>query len=165
MTHDIQRLLCESEVLKHNLPCENVSFPIQYECDVLSIKKSGYITEFEVKISRSDFLADKKKNKWYLYADPVYNRYKPNYFNYVCPDGLIQADEIPPFAGLIYLVDGDLKEVKKASVIHRFKHDRDKVLSKFLRVMTERAYLGCCRMTYENAKIRERNQIITHKSL
>lgn len=36
-------------------------FDILHECDILDLTPSGYATEYEIKISRSDFLAEKKK--------------------------------------------------------------------------------------------------------
>ena len=59
-TLSIQKNICREEVLKGNLPCENIS-PGMFEMDVLSILKSGNIVEIEVKSSRSDFKADAKK--------------------------------------------------------------------------------------------------------
>lgn len=66
-TDEIQKLICKDEVLKGNLPCENISANFCGEADVLSILKSGYVKEFEVKISRSDFKNDAKKDKWKFY--------------------------------------------------------------------------------------------------
>ena len=67
-TREIQALICQSETLKFNIPCENVKYLFSdWEIDVLSLNKSNYLTEFEVKISRSDFKADAKKKKWVFY--------------------------------------------------------------------------------------------------
>jgi len=51
-----------------------------HECDLLCLSKSGYATEVELKISRSDLLADKKKKhqhksakiKYLYFAVPYY---------------------------------------------------------------------------------------------
>jgi hypothetical protein len=64
--------------------------------DAIAMAKSWKrpnVTAFEVKISRSDFLRD---NKWHLYADYC------NYLYMVCPKGMIQANELPDIAGLMY---------------------------------------------------------------
>ena len=49
----IQKMVCEMEVLRFNLPCENVKYLFSYwEIDVLSMNKNDYLTEYEVKVSR-----------------------------------------------------------------------------------------------------------------
>lgn len=155
MTDAIQKAICRSEVLKSNAVCENVKYLFSsWEYDVLSLNKGGYITEFEVKISRSDFLADKKKRKFKYYESKV-EKLMPNRFYYVCPVYLISPDEIPKYAGLIYYYEnGMLEVVKKAPLIHRLKHNRQKIESKIIRLKCERMYLGSARMTYENNLIK-----------
>lgn len=151
-TDAIQKKVCEMEVLRFNLPCENVKYLFSdWEIDVLSMNKNDYLTEYEVKVSRSDFLADSKKRKWQFYEKRIENLIS-NYFYYVCPDGLISENEIPDFAGLIYATNEGLKVIKKAKILHRKKHNVKKILTKFYRVISERIYLGSCRMTYDNNK-------------
>lgn len=156
MTKEIQESVCKNEVLKFNTPCENVSF-FSHESDVLSINKSGYLTEFEIKISRSDFKADFKKRKWLKHNFNNENRIA-NRFYYVCPKGMILENEVPDFAGLIYYLDDVLIYVKTAPLLHKTKHDKDKVLKMFCRILSERKYLGSCRMTYNNKLIMERSK-------
>jgi len=157
-TKGIQELLCKNEILKGNLPCENIS-NIFYcsEVDVLSILKSGYLAEYEVKISRSDFKADAKKGKWKFF-DLKIETGIPNYFYYACPTGLIKENEIQGFAGLIYINKDGCEVIKKAKILHRYKHNLIKLLTKFCRVKSERKYLGSCLMTYKNNQIKERNK-------
>lgn len=153
-TCEIQRLICQSETLKFNLPCENVKYLFSdWEIDVLSMNKSDYLTEFEVKISRSDFKADAKKRKWQFYEKRIETMVS-NYFYYACPKGLILENEIPVFAGLAYVSNDGIEVIKKAPLLHKAKHNRDKVLTKFCRIMSERNYLGSCRLTFENSKRR-----------
>lgn len=155
-TKEIQEAICKAEVLKFNTPCENVSFIFGGESDVLSINKSGFITEFEVKISRSDFKADAKKvTKWKRYELKIESSV-PNYFYYACPPELIQVFEVSDYAGLIWVSEKGVEVKKSASFIHKHKHDKLKILERFSRIMTERKYLGACRLTYENNKLRER---------
>ena len=140
------------EVLKFNLPCENVKYLFSdWEIDVLSMNKNDYLIEYEIKITRSDFKADSKKKKWEWYEKRVETMIS-NYFYYVCPKDLIKENEIPVFAGLIYVTQSGIEIIKKAQLLHKKKHDRNKLLSKFCRIMTERSYLGSCRLTYENNK-------------
>ena len=158
MTSTIQKAICKHEVLKFNAVCENVKYLFSsWEYDVLSLNKSGNITEFEVKISRGDFLADKKKRKFKYYESKV-ERLMPNRFYYVCPAFMISTNEIPSYAGLIwYDKDGDLVVIKKAPLIHKLKHNRQMIESKIIRLKCERMYLGSARMTYENNLIKERS--------
>jgi hypothetical protein len=158
-TAEIQKLICKTEVLKRNLACENVDYLLAWECDVLSLNKTGYLSEFEVKVSRSDFLAEKKKvRKWQLLIER--NEWAcPNYFWYVCPEGLISETEVPEYAGLIYVSTEGLEIYKSAKLLHKGKKDLDKVLTKFCRITTERIYLGGCRMTYENRRSKEHYNI------
>lgn len=151
LTKSIQETICREEILKGNIPCENVSFLFyRSEVDVASILKSGYIAEYEVKISRSDFKADFKKAKW-KYFDHRIETGIPNYFYYVCPEGMIEEHEIQDFAGLVYVnAEGEPYMVKKAKILHRHKQDPVKVLRKFCRVKSEREYFGECLMTYKN---------------
>lgn len=160
MTDTIQKAICRAEVLKRNIPCENVKYLFSdWEIDVLSLNKGGYLTEFEVKISRSDFLADAKKDKFFYYNNGKH-KLMPNRFFYVCPNGLIRIEELPSIAGLIYLHDnGTMEVIKKAPLLHKIKHDNNRIKDKFMRVLSERMYLGCARLTYEN-NLRKANNFI-----
>lgn len=110
------------------------------ECDVISISKADYIYEYEVKISRSDFKQDFKKPKHemitegkhtsnrYVYVGKNKNKEKdiwyhvPNYFYFVVPEGLVSVDEVPDYAGLIYIKENSKFEtIKKAPIIHKTK--------------------------------------------
>lgn len=156
-TSRIQEILCKEEVLKGNLPCENISAGFLGEADVLSILKSGYISEFEVKISRSDFKADAKKDKWKHYELRI-EKNIPNYFQYVCPKGLIHPSEVQDFAGLIYVSEDSYEVIKRPKIIHRHKHELNRILKKMCRMKSERKYLGCCLLTYRNNEAKERNK-------
>lgn len=65
----------------------------------------------EVKVSRSDFLADKKK--WFrIYPEKGMGDYR----YYCCPDGLIKENELPEKWGLLYEKDGVITVIKKAEI-------------------------------------------------
>ena len=140
------------QVLKFHSPvCENVKYLINdFELDVMSISKSGMLYEFEVKVSRSDFLADKKKRKQEFYK--IYPNSQPNYFSYACPKDLITLNEIGSNCGLYYFEDGEITEIRPPKRIHKLAHDRNKVLEKVCRITSERKFLNGCRMTYNNKK-------------
>lgn len=86
-------------------------FVYRWESDYLHITKSGYSYEVEIKISRPDFFNDKKKiekhqileNKYELKSYEKEQPDKPNYFYYAVPRGLVKPEEIPSYAGLIYI--------------------------------------------------------------
>lgn len=188
------------------------SYLYSWECDYFSRTKSGNDYEVEIKLTRSDFFADFKKDKhriftvvkdkkqwlvnkggvWngevvgyyevgrlcnnskrlyptrfsqieitesathtdYLngYADfeirkqriPICAKYSrvqivsveklvvPNCFYYACPEGLIKPEELPPYAGLIYINSHMAWTVKKAPYIHKRSVDlTGTLLSKF----------------------------------
>lgn len=71
-----------------------------HEVDALFITGSNRATFYEIKISRSDFLADFKKprHKMLLNRDE-HLEVKPKHFIYVCYGFEPSADEIPEYAG------------------------------------------------------------------
>jgi hypothetical protein len=143
-------------------------FVFEWESDKLIWTKTGYIYEFEIKISRADFKNDfkNKKEKHIILKGPTeeerfmpsfYQSYewnkhlynsiddckarikpgdshlieshkKPNYFYYAVPEGLIQPEEVPEYAGLIYILKEYRYErqsyviVKKAPCLHKQKY-------------------------------------------
>ena len=72
-----------------------------WESDALYITKSGYLHEYEIKVSHSDFLADAKKVSKHqrLAGGSVHG---PAEFYYVCPPSIIAVEELPDYAGLFY---------------------------------------------------------------
>ena len=134
-----------------------------WESDKLIWTKAGYIYEFEVKISRADYMNDFKhkvekhlllnsalpdektearqadlfsnlftqKHKRYpqitmeqakQFMKPVGER-MPNYFYYAVPDGMLEADEVPPYAGLIYIhEDKGFSIIREAPRLHTTKY-------------------------------------------
>lgn len=97
------------------------------ECDVISISKADFIYEYEVKISKSDFKADFKKNKHKLMMErKSVNEsknyyYIPNYFYFVVPENLISLEDIPEYAGLMYIINDKFIQIKKAPLLHKTK--------------------------------------------
>ena len=140
-------------------------YVFDWESDKLLETKSGYIYEFEIKISRSDFKNDfkHKKDKHIIlageekYGDKYLPKYyefleenrkmgnwceenfikssannprylvgghkRPNYFYYAVPTGLIDVEDVPDYAGLVY-VDENKRLVikKKAPQLHKDKY-------------------------------------------
>lgn len=132
---------------RHNHQRYELIAPNVYPCwmfkemDIMAIRKSGFVDEIEVKLSRSDFLADFKKTvniKRERYFDKerncsmyheVRNKHECiseginhcNYFSFLMPEELANKCEIPEYSGL-YVFDGRwVKEVKKPKRLHKRK--------------------------------------------
>lgn len=150
-------------------------FVFNWESDKLIWTKSGYIYEFEIKVSRADFRNDFKhkkdkhvilssgmtgekylplfweyfeKNKhlfptleiWEAHCRKFNKEYfvdnyrKPNYFYYAVPEGLIQPEEVPEYAGLIYILKECRYErsayvmVKRAPCLHKQKYKDEELM-------------------------------------
>ena len=72
-----------------------------WESDALFVSKDGYLTEYECKVTLSDFKADAAKERKHLMMS---NGNGPKQFYYVCPENLIPVELIPAHAGLAYAV-------------------------------------------------------------
>lgn len=154
--------LTEARIIKrlHNYYATNSRYRLSnvyvydWESDFFLLKASGYAYEFEIKISRSDYIADKKKvekhailqtgeykhqrTKWEYdektskskridFVD-ILAKSRPNRFFYVVPENLISIEEIPDYAGLIYVNGWKIETVKPAPVLHKEKKDLTAVL-------------------------------------
>jgi len=127
------QLLIYGDLVKkgHYAVIPNISWAwLEWEADLLSITKSGYIHEYEIKVTQSDFKHDfRKKKHWHfrssLKVKSVHKSTRmPNCFWYVAPLKAIPLC-IPDYAGLI-LVQGNrygLKSeiIKKPTILHRNK--------------------------------------------
>ena len=131
-------------------------YVFSWESDKLIETRSGLFYEFEIKISKSDFKNDfKKKDKHVIlegkethiptfdglkpkYKERYEKNYlvshfkKPNYFYYAVPKGMIDKEDVPEYAGLIYVMPDDgefkfnyLKLVKMAPKLHDIKYTDD----------------------------------------
>lgn len=125
-------------IRRYELMLPNVFITHDNESDLFGVRRSGLCDEFEVKISRSDFLADKKKfvrhreleakeSGAFCWEDranhPSYKQKHDalrngdmciNYFWYAVLDGVATVDDIPDFAGLIIILDNGRLQIKKA---------------------------------------------------
>lgn len=83
---------------------------VPFETDMLVLTQSGYATGFEIKVSKSDLLADLKKKQYSRFRDPengtrmqeLYYAKKFKYFYYAVPKCLEEAalNFVPEFIGL-----------------------------------------------------------------
>lgn len=118
-----------------------------FEADILAITNAHYFYEYEIKLSVSDFNADAKKSitngyekdgdgKWQQLPPKTKhemlaegNKNGPSKFWFVMPENMIPKEDIPVFAGLIYVKDYSsdgcvsirLDETKKAPRLHSQK--------------------------------------------
>lgn len=127
------------------------------ECDVISISKSNYIYEYEVKISRSDFFADFKKEKhgFMLESKSIKGDtyLSPNYFYFVVPTSLVSCEEVPKYCGLIYMDDNlQFTTIKKAPLIHN-----EKASDKFIRKLSHNL---TCKLIFKPNNMNQDNRII-----
>lgn len=76
------------------------------------------------------------------------------------PKDLIKLEEIPKWAGLIY-IGGGVEIIKNAPFMHKVFHSRSRVVEKFARVMQERLHLGKCALTIKNEEINSRKRSLT----
>lgn len=105
-------------------------FRHDWESDYFCMNREGYSFEIEVKISKSDFKSDFKKEKHKVFVDKDRNKLRliPNKFYYAVPNGLIKEEELPPYAGLIYVNGSHANIVKRAPFIHKNKQEFRKLL-------------------------------------
>ncbi len=141
---DIQKLVMMDLYLRGYSPItSNFTGGGLAECDILAVSKANMAYEFEVKISRGDFKKDFTKHKHWLFENDMptkeYNAWKkgkrtgekivvahlPNYFTFVTPNNLVKLEEIPAYAGLLYVSDdfSTLEWVRKPPKIHDHKID------------------------------------------
>lgn len=97
-----------------------------YECDLFYVTAAGYMREYEIKLTWADFVIDRDKgchrgNKHQLLE--VGHPQGPRQFSYVVPNCLVGADQVPPYAGLIWIwgPSGVVDVVKKAPILHSEK--------------------------------------------
>lgn len=98
------------------------SFIYKWESDYWTMTSGGETREFEIKISRSDYFVDAKKEK-HKSADGA------NYFYYVCPKDLINKDEVDKKYGLIYVAENMVDIVKKPQRLNNNKFERWEILA------------------------------------
>jgi hypothetical protein len=130
-------------------------FRYDWESDFIVVRKNGNCLECEIKTNRQDFFRDFKKTMKHQilregtrppipghYTEnpetgeweeepqdtDVEVKFRPNQFYYAVPEGLITVDEIPEYAGLIYITERGVKTVKRAPFLHREKLELEKKL-------------------------------------
>ena len=99
-TIEIEVAIAKLFDVRKNIIVPNISWGLigMHECDMFLIKKSGLAVEIEIKISKSDFMADLKKNHQHIDV-----QHRISEFYYAMPIDLIDKciDLIPEHAGII----------------------------------------------------------------
>lgn len=98
-----------------------------WESDILFFTNSNYTYEIEIKISRADYKNDLKKTAKHDYLKDQTKKNKPNYFYYAVPENLIGLNEVPSYAGLIYITKYSYRIVRDAPKINKEKLDTNKL--------------------------------------
>lgn len=132
----------DSEWQRYELVAPNIYPDWQFkEMDILCIRKSGFVDEIEVKLTKSDFKADFKKTvciecePYRKGRDTHLTRWNDenkheclqkglnicNYFSFLMTEELAEKCDIPDYAGL-YVCDGRwIRQIKKAKRLHSRK--------------------------------------------
>jgi hypothetical protein len=118
-----------------------------FECDMFAITKTGCYVEYEIKLTVADFRADAKKSdgrderydketRKFVECAPRVKHAQlaaadpkgPSAFYYVVPAGLIEAKDVPVWAGLIHFDTkkwcgslSGMSEIKRAPKLHKCK--------------------------------------------
>jgi hypothetical protein len=113
-----------------------------FECDIFEVTAAGYFREYEIKLTRSDFKADARKERrhWWDAVGPVLPKHGrlaigdtegPSQFWFVTPEGLVTESEIPRWAGWIVVSKNEhtsnpvfdlrYKALKRAPRLHNQK--------------------------------------------
>ncbi len=103
----------------HKNICPNYRPEGWWECDMFSTTRDGFMVEHEIKVTVADFKRDLAKRA-YRRTDPMAPGREmcmkhaeleagkttgPTRFFYVVPSGMIDRDDVPKWAGLIYADD------------------------------------------------------------
>ena len=98
------------------------TYYFKWESDCLAFNDKGQTIEIEIKTSLKDFRADMAKPKHSNFRCRFTNEKRvPTKFYYACPWELIQPEDVPDYAGLIWVFNGvngrKIKIVKGATIL------------------------------------------------
>lgn len=133
----------------------------RWEMDVMRVLSTGYMVEYEIKVSRADFKADFKKAFTSWRDKEVVNKHVEtsqgkrdcNRFFFVTPEGMITCNEVPKYAGLMYCSDEGVRIVKNAPLLHKRKFEKYQDVAQGLsfREQRLRADVNFLKFQYEQA--------------
>ena len=91
------------------------------ESDAVVATMAGQVIEYEIKVSRGDFVRDRLKRRNRIYAGEIPGE-KPNRFYYATAPGIITDADLPAWAGWYELAEGKLTLRRKAPRLHKDCH-------------------------------------------
>jgi hypothetical protein len=91
------------------------------DADYVTVSPSGLTTQYEIKVSTADFRKDASKPSIRRYANPLEPN-KPNYFYYVTAPGIVQASDIPEWAGWMQ-ADPESPDIHVAKIAPRIRKE------------------------------------------
>lgn len=97
------------------------------DADFVVVTMSGRIIEYEIKVSRGDFLRDKLKLRHKIYSLERPGEL-PNKFYYATAPGIVTIEDIPQWAGWFEMDNGILVCRKPAPTMTQTKHSMTVVL-------------------------------------
>ena len=137
--------------LRYRAFCPRVHdfFGYHSESDVIAINSGGYLVEFEIKLTNTDFNKDKEKR---IYANKQYRNKHEYYktggaasrFYFVAPQGVLDKSDIPNWAGFIEIKEKHysdnvtclISENKRVAEQLNKRKATDKEISKLLRLLS-----------------------------
>lgn len=93
--------------------------------ETIYIKPSGYVEKKPLKTPDGKWLVDERRMQQYEIVSSGINYVKPqisipNRFYYACPENLLKKEEMPVYAGLLYLSEGGhVRKIKEAPILHK----------------------------------------------
>lgn len=127
-----------------------------YECDMIRFKEDGSIIEYEIKTSVKDFRKDfsKKRKGKYKHKELAAGLLPPSQFYFVVPSNLLKPEDIPSYAGLMYVSQyGAVSTIKRAPFLHKRKYMDSMVKYKDLAIKLSFREIAW-RRKYEELKIK-----------
>lgn len=106
------------------------------ESDVVVATMAGQVIEYEIKVSRADYVRDRFKRRNQIYSGEKRGD-RPNRFYYATAAGIITETDLPAWAGWFELWDGKLTLRRKAPRLHKNCHGVT-VLMRLARAMRQR---------------------------
>lgn len=111
---DLMRALADMHVKSPIAVANKMAFLNRYcDADFVAVTMAGVVIEYEVKVSRADFLRDRHKLRHEIYCGAKKGK-TPNHFIYATAPGIITEEDLPPWAGWIEYQNGEFVLKRKA---------------------------------------------------
>jgi len=127
---DLQLAFYYAHYPKFEFMAPNVYLRHDCELDIFGLRKgSGYVDEIEIKMTKSDFLADFNKTVYVRPARKLKHEalqeglLPTNRFSFLMPEKLAEKVEIPVYAGLYIYREksGRISKIKQGQLLHKNK--------------------------------------------